>query len=539
MRPWQNAKLASNRLKGITVSNPNFGGQAPHPGQPNGQFPGQVPQPARPNGQFPGQVPQQAGFNGQYQGQMPQPMRPNGPLPGQMPQAPRKKSNKGAALIAAIVAVVLVVIGGGAFALTRSASARGFSSPEALANSIKSAFDSNKLSSLGLALAPSELEAATLWQKDYKASGKADWSKLMSPEALADYIGQIDISKSTIEQRVDEKSDNLSLITITKWEGEVTVKPELADKFRENYEKAKGDKLTADESKMFDDFKREIEKFKRGIEKESTFSGNILMQLLDQDELRFVSVKEDGKWYISPAMTMAEQMYPTSTITPNYGADFTDVEGAKSPEEAVSGMVDALRNGAGMGDKDFYRFLDLPERRVAAVYVGSGSRSAGGVGDGIQVNWGLKSTKVSGGAVVNFGTSSITMDGGYKVEFNNDTVTYSYPEYSSYSYSSRNTTPHTQSQTVRFTEGLVNPERLGIFTVKGDKGWHVSLIGTVGNLNLLEATDAAVNDAVNGLSGFAGSSTEVSANELRDMATTNKPVGAMLVIAWNFMKSSN
>ena len=518
MRPWQNAKLASNRLKGITVSNPNYGGQAPHPGQPNGQFPGQVPQ--------------QAGFNGQYQGQMPQPVRPNGPFPGQMPQAPRKKSNKGAALIAAIVAVVLVVIGGGAFALTRSASARGFSSPDALANSINSAFDSNKLSSLGLALAPSEVEAATAWQKDYKANGKADWSKLMSPEALTDYIGQIDISKSTIEQAVDEKSDNLSLITITKWEGEVTVKPELADKLRENYEKAKGDKLTADESKMFDDFKREIEK-------ESTFSGNILQRLFQTDKLTLVSVKEGGKWYISPTMTIAEQMVADSSVTPNYGADFTNVEGAKSPEEAVSGMVDALRNGAGMGDKDFYRFLDLPERRVAAVYGGSGSHSASGVGDGIQVNWGLKSTKVSGGAVVNFGTTSITMDGGYKVEFNNDTVTYSYPEYSTYSHNSRNTTPQTQSQTVRFTEGLVNPERLGIFTVKGDKGWHVSLIGTVGNLNLLEATDAAVNDAVNGLSGFAGSSTEVSANELRDMATTNKPVGAMLVIAWNFMKSSN
>lgn len=536
MRPWQNAKLASNRLKGITVSNPNFGGQAPHPGQPNGQFPGQVPQPARPNGQFPGQVPQQAGFNGQYQGQMPQPVRPNGPFPGQMPQAPRKKSNKGAALIAAIVAVVLVVIGGGAFALTRSASARGFSSPDALANSINSAFDSNKLANLAPALAPSELEAATLWQKDYKANGKADWTKLMSPEALADYVDQIDISKSTIEHTVDEKSDNLSLITITKWEGEVTVKPELADKFRENYEKAKGDKLTADESKMFDDFKREIEK-------ESTFSGNILQRLFQTDKLTLVSVKEGGKWYISPTMTIAEQMVSDSSVTPNYGADFTNVEGAKSPEEAVSGMVDALRNGAGIGDKDFYRFLDLPERRVAAVYGSAGSSnsatSSANIGAGIQVNWGLKSTKVSGGSVVNFGTTSITMDGGYKVEFNNDTVTYSYPEYSAYGYNSRNTTPQTQSQTVRFTEGLVNPERLGIFTVKGDKGWHVSLIGTVGNLNLLEATDAAVNDAVNGLSGFAGSSTEVSANELRDMATTNKPVGAMLVIVWNFMKSSN
>jgi hypothetical protein len=247
-------------------------------------------------------------------------------------------------------------------------------------------------------------------------------------------------------------------------------------------------------------------------------------------------VKEDGKWYISPAMTMAEQMYPTSTVTPNYGADFTNVEGAKSPEEAVSGMVDALRNGAGMGDKDFYRFLDLPERRVAAVYGGSGS--TGGVGDSIQVNWGLTSTKVSGGAVVNFGTTSITFDGNYKVEFNNDTVTYSYADSGS-SYNSRYTSSKPQSQTVRFTEGLVNPERLGIFAVQDNTGWHVSFISTVGNLNLLEATDAAVNEAVNGMSSFAGSSADVSADEMRDMATTNKPVGAMLVIVWNFMKSSN
>ena len=495
------------------MSTPNYGGQ---PG-PNGQFQGQVPQPGAYNPQYQGQAPQPGAYNPQYQGQAPQ-------------QGAKKSRGKMAAIISVIVVAVLVVIGGGAFALTRFLpGAGGFATPNALANSISSAFDSNKLTSLAPALAPSELKAATSWQKDYKANGKADWSKLVSPEALADYIGQIDISKSTIEQTVDEKSDNLSIITITKWEGEVTVKPELADKIREHYEKAKGDKLTANESKVFDDFKREIEK-------KSTFSGNILRQLLDQDELRFVSVKEDGKWYISPAMTMAEQMYPTSTVTPNYGADFTNVEGAKSPEEAVSGMVDALRNGAGMGDKDFYRFLDLPERRVAAVYGGSGS--TGGVGDSIQVNWGLTSTKVSGGAVVNFGTTSITFDGNYKVEFNNDTVTYSYADSGS-SYNSRYTSSKPQSQTVRFTEGLVNPERLGIFAVQDNTGWHVSFISTVGNLNLLEATDAAVNEAVNGMSSFAGSSADVSADEMRDMATTNKPVGAMLVIVWNFMKSSN
>ena len=479
------------------MSTPNYGGQ---PG---------------PNGQFQGQVPQPGAYNPQYQGQAPQ-------------QGAKKSRGKMAAIISVIVVAVLVVIGGGAFALTRFLpGAGGFATPNALANSVSSAFDSNKLANLAPALAPSELEAATLWQKDYKANGKADWTKLMSPEAMADYIGQIDISKSTIEHTVDEKSENLSLITITKWEGEITVKPELADKFREYYEKAKGDKLTADESKMFDDLKRDISE-------EPNYSGNILQRLFNTDKLTLVSVKEGGKWYISPVMTMAEQMVSYSSVTPNYGADFTNVEGAKSPEEAVSGMVDALRNGAGMGDKDFYRFLDLPERRVAAVYGGSGS--TGGVGDSIQVNWGLTSTKVSGGAVVNFGTTSITFDGSYKVEFNNDTVTYSYADSSS---SSRYTSPKPQSQTVRFTEGLVNPERLGVFAVQDKTGWHVSFISTVGNLTLLEATDAAVNEAVNGMSSSFGSGSSVSTNELRDLATTNKPVGAMLVIVWNFMKSSN
>ena len=481
------------------MSTPNYGGQ---PG---------------PNGQFQGQVPQPGAYNPQYQGQAPQ-------------QGAKKSRGKMAAIISVIVVAVLVVIGGGAFALTRFLpGAGGFATPNALANSVSSAFDSNKLANLAPALAPSELEAATLWQKDYKANGKADWTKLMSPEAMADYIGQIDISKSTIEHTVDEKSENLSLITITKWEGEITVKPELADKFREYYEKAKGDKLTADESKMFDDLKRDISE-------EPNYSGNSLQRLFNTDKLTLVSVKEGGKWYISPVMTMAEQMVSYSSVTPNYGADFTNVEGAKSPEEAVSGMVDALRNGAGMGDKDFYRFLDLPERRVAAVYGGSGS--TGGVGDSIQVNWGLTSTKVSGGAVVNFGTTSITFDGSYKVEFNNDTVTYSYTDSSS-GYNSRYTSPKPQSQTVRFTEGLVNPERLGVFAVQDNTGWHVSFISTIGNLTLLEATDAAVNEAVNGMSSSFGSSSSVSTNELRDLATTNKPVGAMLVIVWNFMKSSN
>ena len=62
-----------------------------------------------------------------------------------------------------------------------------------------------------------------------------------------------------MEYTVDTKSDQVALITITKWEGDVEVKPELADKIREHYKEAKGSDLTANESQAFDKMKQEIQ----------------------------------------------------------------------------------------------------------------------------------------------------------------------------------------------------------------------------------------------------------------------------------------
>ena len=69
-------------------------------------------------------------------------------------------------------------------------------------------------------------------------------------------------------------------------------------------------------------------------------------------------------------------------------------------------------------------------------------------------------------------------------------------------------------------------------------GWHVSLVRTIGNLNLLAATDDAVNQAIDGLWSATGShDVDVSKDEMRDLALNNKPVGALLVIGWNFAKN--
>ena len=344
------------------MSTPNYGDQ---PG-PGGHFQGQVPQQGAYNPQFQGQVPA-PGPNGQFQGQVPAP-GPNGQFQGQVPAPGEKKSRgKMAAIISVIVVAILVVVGGGAFALSRLVGG-GYKSPDALAQSIDSAFAKNSLVSLAGAASPEELNAATTWQKDYKHNGGTDWSKLMDLKALKDYIDQIDIKESEMEYTVDTKSDQVALITITKWEGDVEIKPELADKIREHYKEAKGSDLTANESQAFDKMKQEFQN-------NPVSSGNVL-ENFPNNKLTLVSVKEDAKWYLSGYMTVAEQFLGTGSAQPNYSANFTDVKGASSPEEAVSGMVDALRNGASIGSEDVYRYLDLPERRVAAVY-GGGSSSSG------------------------------------------------------------------------------------------------------------------------------------------------------------------
>ena len=514
------------------MSNQYSGDQSGQPGN-NGQFPGQIPPPPEVN-QFSGQMPPPPEVN-QFPGQMPPPPEVN-QFSGQMPPQPAQKRNKPMALLAMIIVAALVVIGGGAYAITRVLfPSGGYSTPDDLAASIENAFDTKSLESLASALPPSELAAATAWQQDYKADGGTDWSKMTSPEALKEYLEAIVIAESDMRYTVDEKSDQIALIRITQWTGDIVIRQELADKLRSRYAEAKGTSLTQGENDFFDELRDKI-----------NFNpimryGNILDSFPD-GKLTLVAVNEGGRWYLSPSMTMAEQTLGSDrSVVPHYDADFTDVEGASSPEEAVSGMVDALCNGASMSDKDFYRFLDLPERRIAAVYADADSSSLfalRGVGinefmDNVQIDWGLSSTKVSGGAIVSVGTTSITA-GDFSASFNGDTVTYTVPKSDRGSRSSSR-----KSQTVRFTEGLVNPERLGIFTVRDSTGWHVSAVRTSGNLSMLKVADGALDQAIDGAGEFLGYyDSDMSRDEIRDIISL-RGEEVIVVIVWNFMKNAD
>ena len=478
------------------------------------------------HGQFPLQMPPPPPVN-QCQGGMP-------PLLVQ-PVAPVRKGRRPIGVLAMIVVAALVVVGGGAYAITRVLfPSGGYANPDDLAASIETAVETNSLMSLANALPPSEVSISTAAQQVDEGDGQFNWSKMTSPEALGDYINEIDDGITSIDSAVDQKSDSVAIITLRNWRGTMSVRPGIVDVVREHFVEAKGTNLSASEQELFESMRETF--------MHDDFYSDMLADFRDSG-LRLVAVNEGGRWYVSPSMTMVEQTLGSDRrAAPRYDADFTDVEGASSPEEAVSGMVDALRNGASMSDKDFYRFLDLPERRIAAVYADADSSSLfalRGVGinefmDNVQIDWGLSSTKVSGGAIVSVGTTSITA-GDFSASFNGDTVTYTVPKSDRGSRSSSK-----KSQTVRFTEGLVNPERLGIFTVRDSTGWHVSAARTYGNLTMLKVTDGVLDQAIDGGAGefLDYYDTDMSRDEIREIISLRGEAG-IIVIAWNFMKNSN
>ena len=477
------------------------------------------------HGQFPLQMPPPPPVN-QCQGGMP-------PLLVQ-PVAPVRKGRRPIGVLAMIVVAALVVVGGGAYAITRVLfPSGGYANPDDLAASIETAVETNSLMSLANALPPSEVSILTAAQQVDEGDGQFNRLKMTSPEALEDYINEIDDGITSIDSVVDQKSDSVAIITLRNWRGTMSVRPGIVDVVREHFVEAKGTNLSASEQELFESMRETF--------MHDDFYSDMLADFRDSG-LRLVAVNEGGRWYVSPSMTMVEQTLGSDRrAAPRYDADFTDVEGASSPEEAVSGMVDALCNGASMSDKDFYRFLDLPERRIAAVYADADSSSLfalRGVGinefmDNVQIDWGLSSTKVSGGAIVSVGTTSITA-GDFSASFNGDTVTYTVPKSDRGSRSSSR-----KSQTVRFTEGLVNPERLGMFTVRDSTGWHVSAVRTSGNLSMLKVADGALDQAIDGAGEFLGYyDSDMSRDEIRDIISL-RGEEVIVVIVWNFMKNAD
>lgn len=417
-------------------------------------------------------------------------------LPPQVPGAPAPQGGRGGlparlrgakprTLIAAIVVLVLVLAGVGAGAY-RMLIQGGASSPDKVATKVNDAIKDKDLLGLLTMMSPAEREELTRVSDSAKktltaaAGDKTD--SVVNTDALSDYLSHVDITDSTMTSHTTELSDNLARITITSWTFSGTVhSADLVKDVATRWEKARGGKMTSQEREALDSLTEEA--LDKG---DATFSGDIIENVNHSQPVNVMAVKEGRRWYLSPAMSVAEMMYQDqadSMKAPNYSADYEHMEGGDSPTAAVDTFVKNVWHASSWNDllsPQNLGLLPAAERRLAAVYGPSLTSEFGDwepLSSMVSLDYTLEDNKVDGVKVVT--ATRLTFH-----PLDSD-ATWQYDKPISRFTSSDS------KVTLDMTKYVTDPNALGIGMVKEDGSWRVSPADTIGVLASVEATDSA------------------------------------------------
>ena len=445
----------------------------------------------------------------------------------------RRRRPRAWGIEAAVLAVVLV-LGGGAYAVYAHFFQRGASSPEAAMDYVSQAVQDKDVITLFKMVSPAEIdtvsdsaEAVRKNDGDTGKSSKADPDKLISKDALDSYLEAINVTSSEMDYSIDRKSDDLAIATVSSWNLKANVDQSLATTLRTRYESAKGEPLNGDEEDFFDDLDFS----------DASYNGDVADSFSEDIPLELVMVQEEGRWYVSPTMTVAQwsyrdrARYDDDVKAPSYNAEFTSAKGAATAEDAVENLTESVldaRRPSDLLDDDVVGMLSLPERRLAMVYgptmIGEDHEFSERASESMQVDWKLTSTSIgSGKAVVRPGHSTVTLnpnDSDRKVTlaFDDDTVDV--------------TTSASENNTasVDFTRQLANPDHLGVVAEKSDGTWHVSYSGTIVNIFSLRPSQGALDKLANTLTDWGMDSDDADdlAEEVTQSAAIATPV---LVVA--------
>ncbi|QWW19635.1 hypothetical protein I6B53_00355 [Schaalia sp. 19OD2882] len=438
---------------------------SPAQGIPTGSYQAQGSAPQSSGVPFAGQ----GGTPGQYGQQQPM-VSPSLPIEG----APQRGKGRTAAIIAVIVVIALVLVLGLGYLFIRVFSgSNGAASPEELHEKLTTIISNKDLAALGGQISPAEIAEMDSLTKAVASEPSKASGPLLDQETLKGMADAITISNNKMEWSVAEKNDNLAVLQVDSWSADVTVDPKFVDVMQKRYEESMGRALSSNETEIFD-------RMRESITEDGTHSGDVLN---GNPGPRVIAVNEGGRWYVSGAMTMAESMLMLGGGSPNYAADLSGV-GAESPEAAVTAAWEAMNSATTMDEMvtKVGQYLPLTERRLAAVYgsMASGSNPLTSTG-AMNADLKLSSTQVDGGAVVSMGDSVITVGEGNRKQ----TITFT-------KGSALSVKAGEFTLDLDYGRSLTNPERIGLFTVKQDGKWYVSLSGTISNFASLRATDEAI-----------------------------------------------
>ena len=252
-----------------------------------------------------------------------------------------------------MVAVVMMVVGGGAYAIYVNLFQRGASSPEAVMESLSQAISNKDVTTLYKMVSPEEIDTITESSEAIKNSGsgefgqkakgrRADPGSLISNDAISQYLESISVTSSTMTYDVDYKSEDVAIAKISSWPLKVSINQNLVSNLRTRYQDAKGVSLSRDENSFFDNLDLS----------HANYDGDLAKNFLENIPLEVVMVRESGRWYVSPLMTVAQWSYQDransdfKVDSPDYSAVFNEAEGAKSAEGAVEELVVSARERA-------------------------------------------------------------------------------------------------------------------------------------------------------------------------------------------------
>lgn len=307
--------------------------------------------------------------------------------------------------LSAGIAAVLVVAGGGAWWYFASRLG-GASSPEAAVEKLisgASAFD--PLSIYG-SLAPSEVSLLRGPMERLAAASPEDVEAPDGQEILGSLRSALEITSRDLEFESDELADGVARVT---WVGgEITIDGDaraVADALVEASEQTLRSSLEAssytesDIDAVIEDTRDEIAS---SMDLPQTISAS------DADTPLAVVTVDEGGWFISPALSVADAAYRTSDAATDpaftLGDEIVEAKTFDSPEEAATALIDAALSG---DVRDLAATLPLAERRVLSIY---GSPIAESAGYGSAWPTGIEVTTTDLSSTIDGDTARISID---------------------------------------------------------------------------------------------------------------------------------
>jgi hypothetical protein len=302
------------------------------------------------------------------------------------PDGPKPKRR--GVLVAVSVGAALAIAAGGAGALLALRGNGGAGSPEDAAEAFLTELSSLDLAKITARIAPSEQDLIDPYMEAIENPGAMSADQKKTNEALEAARDAMSVELNGLEFASEAIAEGVDRTAVTG--GTVTLDADidkLADAAVElvsingsslsglteglalGWEASTGDQLDLqfDDSLTREEIRDELDAF-FPVTKEISD----LVKMVELEDLFVVTVKEDGRWFSSPSMTVAQYLYESSGKS---NADLGDpipdgeMKGASKPAEAAANFVEGIRTAFDKQDiRELAKVLPVAESRLVAVY---------------------------------------------------------------------------------------------------------------------------------------------------------------------------